>query len=76
MRTTSNNKMLNSFNALCLYMIGDSIGAVLGVGVVKVAITVNGPPSEDAGLAVLRFCDATVRTHCVRALCPRIFGLS
>jgi hypothetical protein len=41
-------KGMNLFHVLCLYMIGDSIGAAFDLGVVKVAITVGGPPSADA----------------------------
>ena len=79
MRTTRNIECWSLSNALCLYMIGDctALEQRCDLGAVKAAISVGGPPYEDAGHAMLRFCDATVRTHCVRALCPLcIYGLS
>ena len=38
----------------------------------KDAITVGGPPAEDAVHAMLQFCDATVRTHCASSLRPSL----
>ena len=69
MRTTRSIKCLNLSNALCLYMIGDctALEQRCDLGVVKAAITVGGPPSQDAGHAMLRFREASVRTHCVGA---------